>query len=119
MAAGSGNIARVLMAELARALCVLGLVFLSFAHAPVSVAGGDPGIGALSFCGDPIDGSGGDAAPCQACRLGQGLDLPPPPASISCARVAVGAALLPARATAMWINLAWMPAAPRGPPAVL
>lgn len=63
------------------ALLVLALACLSFAHRPIAVAG--PGISTLaasidaSYCGDkPQDDAG--HAPCHACRLGHGADLPPP-----------------------------------------
>jgi hypothetical protein len=72
---------RHIAAELIRAFAVLALVFLSFAHQPVHLQshGGavlTAGL-ASSFCGDaPADD--GAHAPCHACRIGGGADLPPP-----------------------------------------
>jgi hypothetical protein len=75
--AGSRHIA----AELIRALAVLALVFLSYGHQPV--AGASPHHNTLTaavttdFCGGvPADGQ--THAPCHACRIGAGADLPPP-----------------------------------------
>lgn len=66
-------------AELVRALAVLALVFLSYAHAPLASTSAGPAWSALSFCGDPVDGGDDRShAPCHACRIGAGADLPPP-----------------------------------------
>ena len=67
--------------DVARALVVLALVFLSFAHAPVAAASGDVLTATMdmSWCGDALDtGTDTTHAPCHACRLGAGADLPPP-----------------------------------------
>jgi hypothetical protein len=68
--------------ELLRALCVLALFFLNFAHAPVSAAAPvGPVLSAVAdsgFCGTPPGDGGSDHAPCHACRIGGGADLPPP-----------------------------------------
>ena len=68
--------------ELLRACVVLALVFLSFAHTPVATAPGSHDVlGAavdMSWCGDAPDDDGAAHAPCHACRLGAGADLPPP-----------------------------------------
>jgi len=67
--------------EVLRALCVLALIFLSFAHAPVTAAtsGSDVLTAALdmSYCGDLPDDPKAHV-PCHACRIGSGADLPPP-----------------------------------------
>jgi len=74
------------LSEIVRALCVLALFFLNFAHAPVAVA--SPSGSVLSavadtgFCGSPPD-SGDDHAPCHVCRIGGGADLPPPAGTIT------------------------------------
>jgi len=64
---------------MARALCVLGLVFLGFAHAPASAAadGAAFGLDAAGYCGDPL-ADGMAHAPCHACRIGGAADLPRP-----------------------------------------
>lgn len=71
---------RHIAAELVRALAVLALVFLSFGHQPaVAVAHDHEVLTAAvtaSMCGDaPADTT---HAPCHACRIGGGADLPPP-----------------------------------------
>lgn len=67
-----------------RALCVLTLLFLNFGHvAPVSA--GDLPLGVSSYaaatiCQEPAqDDPQTHHAPCHACRIGAGADLPPPP----------------------------------------
>lgn len=66
--------------EILRALCVLALLFLNFAHQPAFAlqAGGDVlGVAASqSFCGAPLSDDKGHV-PCHACRIGSGADLPP------------------------------------------
>lgn len=68
--------------ETLRALLVLALVFLSFAHAPVAAAAptGDVLTATvdMSWCGDSPVGDAAAHAPCHACRLGAAADLPPP-----------------------------------------
>lgn len=68
------------MSDLLRACVVLALVFLSFAHAPIAASAGphDTLTAAvdMSWCGDAPDGDGKGHAPCHACRLGAGADLP-------------------------------------------
>ncbi|HQZ11402.1 MAG TPA: hypothetical protein PK286_00830 [Devosia sp.] len=67
--------------ETLRALVVLALFFLNFAHVPLSAAPADAfaPLSVASICGDPIGGDRtGDHAPCHACRIGAGADLPPP-----------------------------------------
>jgi hypothetical protein len=72
--------ARNMGIEVVRACVVLALIFLSFAHAPVTAApaGPDTLTAALdmSYCGDTPDNPKAHA-PCHACRIG-GADLPPP-----------------------------------------
>jgi hypothetical protein len=105
--------------ELLHALVVLALIFLSFAHAPVSVAASGPDTLTaaldMSYCGDTPDNPKAHA-PCHACRIGGGADLPPPcdiaVAMVIVADVAYGA--LPA------LHLPAEPlgtATARGPPA--
>lgn len=79
------------MVEVMRALAVLALVCLNFAHAPL--ASGAP-VGevftapdATSFCGSPADDPT-DHAPCHACRIGGGADLPPPVPAVAWAPAA-------------------------------
>jgi len=66
--------------EVVRALCVLALLFLNFAHQPAFAqqTGTDVlGVAASqSFCGAPLADDNGHA-PCHACRIGSGADLPP------------------------------------------
>lgn len=66
--------------EVLRALCVLALLFLNFAHQPVFAAQSSHDVLSLaasqSFCGTPLADDEGHA-PCHACRIGGGADLPP------------------------------------------
>lgn len=75
------GIVRDIAKEAVKALAVLALVFLSFAHQPVQVPTGDDGfsfaVSDLSYCG-AVDGDAGGHAPCHACRVSL-ADLPPPP----------------------------------------
>ena len=67
--------------ELVRALAVLALVFLNFAHAPLAspvVGEGWAAVGS-SFCGTAPDTNEQAHAPCHACRIGSGADLPAAP----------------------------------------
>lgn len=74
---------RSLGTDLAAALTVLALVFLSFGSPP-STASTEPvaaqasEIAILSFCGGPLGEDHGVNGPCHACRV-QIADLPPPP----------------------------------------
>ena len=75
------GINRHIAAELVRAFAVLALVFLSFGHQPTGTLAYEHDVltAALtaSFCGDAPDDDKGHA-PCHACRIGGGADLPPP-----------------------------------------
>lgn len=103
--------------EVIRALAVLALVFFNFAHAPMAAgAPADPAWTAFdSFCGDAPDGGDSGPAPCHACRIGGGADLPAPAGCTETVRTAV---VLPSPRTpppvAPGSARAW-PAA-RGPP---
>lgn len=71
---------RVAIIELVRALAVLALICLNFVHAPLASAGpygGWTGIDAGDYCGDPLEDDDQAHAPCHACRIGGGADLPP------------------------------------------
>lgn len=74
---------RDIAGEVTKALAVLALIFLSFAHQPIEVpqAGGDAfsfQLADLSYCGGAPDEDGGGHVPCHACRSGD-IDLPPAP----------------------------------------
>jgi hypothetical protein len=85
--------------EVVRAALVLALVFLSFAHTPVDASAGPHDVltAAIdaSWCGDAPDNDSKAHAPCHACRIGAGADLPLPcgipPAPVTVATVAYGA----------------------------
>jgi hypothetical protein len=68
------------LAEILRALLVLALVFLNFAHQPTFAAPSAQdvltAVASQSFCGEPI-ADDGEHAPCHACRIASGADLPP------------------------------------------
>lgn len=73
--------ARNMGIEVLRAAIVLALIFLSFAHTPVTAATTGPDVLTaaldLSYCGDLPD-EPKSHAPCHACRIGAGADLPQP-----------------------------------------
>jgi hypothetical protein len=72
---------RQIGSDIACAFVVLALVFLSFAHTPVSAAAPHDVLTAAvdqSWCGDAPDSDGKAHAPCHACRLGAAADQPPP-----------------------------------------
>lgn len=109
--------------EVVRAVLVLALLCLNFASAAAAHDGSDGRSSvsstqiALQFCGDLGNPAGSsDHAPCHACRLFDGVDLPAP---------IVMAAPLPARvALVVYLPvlaltpapLAFATARPRGPP---
>ena len=110
---------RHIAAELVRAFAVLALVFLSFGHqsAAASADHHDVLTAAVTanYCGDtPADTT---HAPCHACRIGGGADLPPP---------CEGLVHLPAIAEPVFAELGAEPFVvappdipePRGPPAI-
>ena len=74
--------ARNMGIELLRACLVLALVFLSFAHAPVSATAGPHDVLTatvdMSWCGDSPGSNDKAHSPCHACRLGAAADLPTP-----------------------------------------
>jgi hypothetical protein len=110
---------RLVIAEMLRALAVLALLFLNFAHAPLNAA--PTGAGYVAYaadgvCGD-LPGDGPTAhAPCHACRIGGGADLPPPCGLPAPAFTAV-AVEFGAMAVADAATVPLLAAAPRGPPA--
>lgn len=66
--------------EVLLALLVLSLSFLSFAHQAIALPGTDPVVSAAAdWCGAPLGQDDAHHAPCHACRIGQGADLPAPP----------------------------------------
>jgi len=90
--------ARNMAIDVLRAALVLALVFLSFAHTPVATAGHHDILTSVvdaSWCGDAPNEDGKAHAPCHACRIGAGADLPPPCdvplAAVAVADVAYGA----------------------------
>lgn len=81
-----------------RALLVLALVFLNFAHVPASertaydaalTAYLLPVTAVVLDCGE--NGEDGDHVPCHACRIGSGADVPPVPCIASTLRIASAA----------------------------
>ena len=77
----SRHIAAELVRDIAKALAVLALVFLSYGHQPVAAANLHhhtlTAAVTADFCGGiPADGQ--IHGPCHACRIGGGANLPPP-----------------------------------------
>jgi hypothetical protein len=67
----------LILREALLALLVVALVFLNFGHVAVQ-ASGELHYTAESWCGAPAAPDSPAHAPCHACRIGQGADLPPP-----------------------------------------
>lgn len=114
--AGKSHIA----ADLVRALAVLALVFLSYAHQPVGTVAPEQDVLTVavtaSFCGDlPDDGKA--HAPCHACRIGGGADLPPPCEGLIHLPTLAEPAFAELGATAFVVAPPDIPE-PRGPPAL-
>jgi hypothetical protein len=109
---------RAILAEVTRALAVLALVFLSFAHQPAFAAPGfDGDTGGYDFCGTPPDNPA-DHAPCHACRS-KPVVLPPAPAA---ADPAFAAAAVCHEVLKWGLTVsppARTPANPRAPPALV
>lgn len=111
---------RQMGSDTARALVVLALVFLTFAHAPVAAAqsGAFTTSVAASYCGSLPDGDGKAYAPCHACRFGD-VELPPPPSVAAKTRlVSTQVSYFRAAAIAA-IHSRHVSARPRAPPALV
>jgi hypothetical protein len=108
---------RPLLRDTLLALLTVALIFLNFGHAAVS-ASGDFRITPDSWCGDPLLPNSTDHAPCHACRIGGGADLPPPPASVEWVAFVVLEVSYFAPVAAMDVPVHARPAQPRGPPAL-
>lgn len=114
----TGIRARIVWRETLRALLVLALVALSFAHAP-AFAVGTAFDSAESWCGDPLLPEGQPHVPCHACRLGDGAALPPAPITTApvCFTAATIVHVSPAEVVIALDSLR-LPQ-PRGPPALV
>ena len=98
---------------------VLALIFLNFAHQPAIAApsAGDvmSVVASQSFCGTPIADNEGHA-PCHACRIGSGADLPPV-TDLPCPPMAVALRLAGEPMPVTVERHAPLPAGARAPPA--
>lgn len=118
----SRHIAADVVRDIAKALVVLALVFLSYAHHPIGVS---PALEqdvlatavTADFCGNAAE-DGEAHAPCHACRIGGGADVPPPPcAGVIHLRRVIEAAFAELAATPYVVAPPDIPEA-RGPPAL-
>jgi hypothetical protein len=109
---------RVYLREMLLALLVVALTFLNYGHVAVSAAG-DFKFTPDSWCGDPLAPGSADHPPCHACRIGNGADLPPPPASIEPVTFIALPVAYFAPLPALDLPLHARPAQPRGPPALV
>lgn len=112
-------VTKTAMLDLVRAIGVLALLFLNFAHLPPAAAASlQPALTAgldTGFCGDqPADPA--RHAPCHACRIGAGADLPPPPAPPGRPPALAQPAAWPAPELSLIRRVLRLAAAPRGPP---
>ena len=105
--------------ETMRALLVLALLFLNFAHQPAMALSTSHDlmtvVASQSFCGAPIAGDDGHA-PCHACRIGSGADLPPV-TPLPCPPMAIALRLDDEPLPIMVERHALVPAGARAPPA--
>lgn len=109
--------------EMVRALGVIALVFLNFGHVPVAAqvvvavapiaVSDDSGL-----CSQVPDDRHQEHAPCQACRIASGADLPPPPCSVEPAYRLIHPVYYPDDRPAVRRHAIWRNGAPRGPPAL-
>lgn len=119
----SRHIAATIIRDIASALAVLALVFLSYAHQPIDAAHAlDHDVLTVAvtadFCGDaPEDGKA--HAPCHACRIGGGADLPPPPCAGIAAPIAVASVTYFGATVRSPIIAEYGSSRPRGPPALV
>jgi len=117
------HIAAEMVRDIASALAVLALVFLSYAHQPINAAHAlDHDVLTASitadFCGDaPEDGK--VHAPCHACRIGGGADVPPPPCAGIEAPIAVASVTYFGATVRSPIVTEHGSSRPRGPPALV
>lgn len=116
------TLTRQIADEVLKALAVLALVFLSFAHQPTAANAGDlllasqAGQG-LSFCGDAPDDEAGHA-PCHACRSDLGTLPQPPCVATSAYASSVVQAIVREDATFV-LARTHRPDFPRAPPAAV
>jgi hypothetical protein len=113
--------------ELARALVVLALIFLNFGHAAIgidTVAASEPQSfftlqsTDFSLCGDDQHGAPADHVTCHVCRLGAGLDVPPPPATLAPAFLAFAPTSYSGVTTVFRPRPLPTPGNPRAPPLI-
>lgn len=107
------------LGETLRALVVLALFFLNFAHVPLTAAPADAFVplSIASICGDPINDDRNAAhAPCHACRIGAGADLPPACSVAEPAFAVAAVEYTPAGTPALRLSQR-LRATARGPPA--
>jgi hypothetical protein len=104
--------------EIILATVVVALTFLNYGHVAVS-ASGDFRITPDSWCGDPLAPGPADHAPCHACRIGHGADLPPPPACIEPVSFVAARVVFAAPLATIELPVQAGPVQPRGPPSLV
>lgn len=117
---------RAILWEMVRAFCVLALIFLNFGHAPLALPPGGAelvsvypaGVAAAPELCAMADntGSSDDHAPCHACRIGAGLDLPGAPCQAETLRFVASAVGFSVPAAPPVLSSQLSPAAARAPP---
>jgi hypothetical protein len=103
--------------EILLAAVVVALTFINYGHVAVS-ASGDFRVTPDSWCGDPLAPGSAAHAPCHACRIGAGADLPPPPACIEPVIFVAVPVVYVAPLAVIDLPLRARPAQPRGPPSL-
>jgi hypothetical protein len=117
------HIAAEILRDIASAFAVLALVFLSYVHQPINLEhalGHDVLTASLTadFCGEQTD-EGKAHAPCHACRIGGGADVPAPPCAGIAAPIAVASVTYYGATVRSPIITALGSSRPRGPPALV
>ncbi|MCD7060205.1 hypothetical protein [Pelagibacterium xiamenense] len=119
------TLARQIAGEAIKALAVLALIFLSFAHTPAQSSDfGDDGAYAVSaysavtYCGQGPEDDGAGHGPCHACRAGI-ADLPAPPCSADPAYSGFARIAFVHESENPVYEAADGPANPRAPPALV
>lgn len=109
---------RPLLRETLLAVLVVALTFLNFGHAPVTASGYSE-LTTESWCGGPVLPDSLGHPPCHACRIGNGADLPPPPACIEPVDFETATVAYAAPLAGLEQPLRVRPAQARAPPALV
>jgi hypothetical protein len=105
--------------EVTRALLVLALILLNFAHTPNAVVAYDGyafTTAATAYCGEGGPEDQQAHVPCHACRIGSDAVVPPPPCTALHAPLLVVTAAYAAVQVQPWTGIRSLANRSRGPP---